>query len=877
MGHSSKFVFPLPGRKQKPTHAQQPPPPAPGGPYTTKAQKILGTTELTVDGRAWETHSSISIAVTETTNGDYSHAGTATRDRRGTPKTGRDRRWEQESEIIPAALNRPHDIVASMAADGATDASSLRRRQSSSTITSYYDKTSLPLAISQQTSNSAMAKGLPAKAQALLDIDGEFSEPPPQPGKAKKKPSKLDLSSLLRGHRSPKHLHPESNSKGQLLGQDMLTRSPSPMSSTNTSAAPTPSPNPQRGEWGLRKKVTKESLRESQASPYGTRSASSKEQPTKASIDLYNLYDHYEQRTFADAMDPEFSPADYHVEPPTAGLPPSYPLPQPGQSGKAYLSPFPANGARHPHPSKQQPPQLTAAELRRAGAGTPSSPVPADCASISSRHTRTSKASKRTDRSLQEIDLLQNSVLALSSDSEEDDYELSSKGSLAVPTLSDGQVSPTSPRSPVSQTSMGPYDTGRGKPVKRAAFVPNPQGLHPQSSAQVKGPKISPRTSSLNSKAFVPPGHTLVHETSRLSIGTTSTDRTVSQGPNSGATSAPKKALKKMRSESQFDFPAPPGHRSSRSASVSRLPDQSIAPTSVDLYLQSQRSPAGPDNGSIRSGASHSSANNGGRRGSATSSIQDGSSGRFMAVTRQEEMLLAALRMKRARMREDIIAEFEGDNPDRDELQLRRVTTAESIMTANSMSRQSSMSTMRQEMGTLSARPRHQAGPLPLPPTKMEKNNNTLKIIVDRSSYDSSLRTPASEISDFIHFEEGFGSGSLGPMGLERKDSKASSISSQKSAAARQRASLGPPTPSQRRAQRREVNATRISDQFSSKAQNDLPLRIPEDPAEDEDVGVPRPDSPISPSDFPTPISIKNNKQVRLSAVGFYKPSDAGW
>ncbi|KAK3898165.1 hypothetical protein C8A05DRAFT_38255 [Staphylotrichum tortipilum] len=880
MGHSSKFVFPLPGRKPKPTHAQQPPPPALGGPYTTKAQKILGTTELTVDGRAWETHSNsgISIAVTETTNGDHSHAGTATRDRRGISKGARERRWEQESEIIPAALNRPHDLVGSMAADGATDGSSLRRRQSSSTITSYYDKTSLPLAISQQTSNSAMAKGLPAKAQALLDIDGEFSEPPQLAGKAKKKPSKLDLSSLLRGHRSPKHLHPDSNNKGQLLGHDMLTRSPSPMS-TSTSAAPTPSPNPQRGEWGLRKKVTKESLRETQASPYGSRSASSKEQPTKASIDLYNLYDHYEQRTFADAMDEEFSPAEYHVQPPTAGLPPTYPPPPPGQSGKAYLSPLPANGPRHAHPSNQQPPQLTAAELRRAGAGTPSSPVPADCASISSRHTRTSKASKRTDRSLQEIDLLQNSVLALSSDSEEDDYELSSKGSLAVPTLSDGQVSPTSPRSPVSQSSMGPYDVGaRSKPVKRAAFVPNPQGLHPQSSAQPKGPKISPRTSSLNSKVFVPPGHALVHETSRLSIGTTSTDRTVSHGQNSGANaaSAPK-APKKMRSESQFDFPAPPAHRSVRSASVSRVLDQlpSTAPTSVDLYLQSQRSPAPLDNGSIRSGASHGSANNGGRRGSATSSIHDGSSGRFMAVTRQEEMLLAALRMKRARMREDIIAEFEGDNTDREDHQLRRVTTAESIMTANSMSRQSSMSTMRQEMGTLSARPRHQAQPLPLPTATMMEKNNTLKIIVDRTSYDSSLRTPASEISDFIHFDESVGM--LGPNGLERRDSKASSISSQKSAAARQRASLGAPTPAQRRAQRREVNATRVSEQYGSMAQNDLPLRIPEDPAEDEDVGVPRPDSPISPSDFPTPISIKNNKQVRLSAVGFYKPSDAGW
>ncbi|KAK4151582.1 hypothetical protein C8A00DRAFT_35780 [Chaetomidium leptoderma] len=872
MGHSSKFIFPLPGRKPKPA----PPPPTTGGPLTTKAQRILGTAELSLDSRAipaWEvqSNSGISIAITETTNGDQvhgsAHAGW------GASKA-LERRWEQESEIIPSVLNRQPGVVGSMVPDAATDASSLRRRESSSTIASYYDKSKLPLSISQQTSNSAMAKGLPAKALALLDMDGEFADPA-QAKKARKRPSRLDLSALLQKHRSPKHLHPDSN-KSHFFGRD---KSPSVVS---LSPAPTPPPISQRAERRLTKKMTMESLKEhptQQASPYAPASqpGSGKEQPTKASVDLYNLYDHYEQRTFADAMDQGFQAGDYRVEPPSAGIPPpSYPTSTTGPSGKAFLSPFPANSLRPPNAPKPSP--LTAAELKLAGVGSPSSPVPADCASVSSRHTRTSKASKRTDRSLQEIDLLQNSVLALSSDSEEDDYEFSSKGSLAVPTLSDGQTSPTSPRSPISQTSMGAYDGSQGKSMKRTNFAPSPQTFPSNSqggSTAARGPKIAPRTSSLNSKPSPKSGHPLVHETSRLSINTTSTDRTVSPGLNLAAGAM--KAPRKMRSESQFDFPAPPVHRGSRSASVSRISDQShsASPTSVDLYLQTHRSPSAADNGSIRSGASMGSAANGGRRGSATSSIHDGSSGRFMAVTRQEEMLLAALRMKRARMREDIIAEFE-DETDRDDHQLKRVMTNDSLGTAGSMSRQSSRSTMRQEMGPLSARPRQQSQGKPT--TETRETGEPLRVVVDRTSYEPLLRTPSSEIGDFIHFDDSFKLSGLG--GLERKDSRASSINSQHSASTRQRAPLSIMTaPTPRRSQRRDGNAARRGpDQGSPQGQKDLPHRILEDPAEDDDEGIPRPDSPISPSDFPTPVSIKNKKQVRLSAVGFYKPNpEAAW
>ncbi|KAK4237811.1 hypothetical protein C8A03DRAFT_15690 [Achaetomium macrosporum] len=866
MGHSSKFVFPLPGRKQK--HAPLPPISAP---LTTKAQKILGTSALNIDSATpaiWETQSSsgISVAVSETTNGELGHG--PTHGGRVAFGTLRDKHWEQESEIIPAVLNRRSDFPGSMVPDGATDASSLRRRQSSSTITSYYDKSKLPLSISQQTSNSAMAKGLPPKAQALLDYDAGFVDPS-QAQKARKKPSRLDLSSLLHKHRSPKHLHPDSNNSGQLLGHDMLTKSPSLMS---MSPLPTPQPVPQRPDRDIRK-TTRESLRESVAQ----RPGSERQQQAKATADLYHLYDHYEQRTFADAMDRELRGGDYQLEPPSR--PPSYPPPVPGQSGNGLLSPFPAGASRAARPSKQSPLVMTTENRKSAGSATPSSPVPADTASVSSRHTRTSKASKRTDRSLQEIDLLQNSVLALSSDSE-DDYELSSKGSLMVPTSSDGQPSPTSPQFSTRQPgATGAYDGVRDKPVKHASFAPSPKASPSiQEFEAVKAPRISPRSSSLNKKS-VKPGPALAQDMSRLSIGTNSTGRTVSHVESAGPDPAitERKAARKMRSESQFDFPAPPVHRGQRSASVSRVSEQSLvlSPTTVDMYLQSQRSLAGPENGSIRSGTSLGSAMNASRRDSTASSLHDGNSGRFMAVSRQEEMLLAALRMKRARMREEIIAEFE-EEIEREEHHLRRETTNDSVTTAGSVSRQSSRSTMRLETGTLSARPRHQVKEKAVPS----------RAPIDQAPYEASRHTPVSGMGDFIDYDEGVSSPSFG--NLQRQDSKASSkassVSSRKSSSTRQRASLGAtPAAPPPRVQRRDGGSSRTAaDQISPKGQTDLPHRILEDPAEDDEDedGIPRPDSPISPSDFPAPVSssIKNKKQVRLSAVGFYKPNlETGW
>ncbi|KAK3934996.1 hypothetical protein QBC46DRAFT_272696 [Diplogelasinospora grovesii] len=885
MGHMSKFTFPLPGRKQKSAH-----PPTISGPLT-KVQKILGTGEINIDSstapkdsnRPWEAKSSsgISITLSETsaghTDGGESGLMTLGEDESLDSIAQRMGRWEDESEIIPRGLNRQSQTaMGSQGNDLITDASSLRRRQSSSTITSFYDKSKLPLSISQQTSSSAMAKGLPAKANALLDVDGAIS------GGKKKKPTRLDLSSFLSKAKSSKYINPETV-KGQLLAPE-VARSPSDMPSSPL----TPPPIQQRVE------PPRPLQQPSQGREAANPSDPTRHRPTKSTVNLHNLYDHYEQRTFQDMMEKEmygggFTDAD--LEPHVDRQISAYPTPPTSSSTNAYLSPVPVP----PVPPVPIQAQHAAKQARMANAvdmpsitGTsPSSLMspPADCnASISSRHTRTSKASKRTDRSLTDIDLQQNSVLSLSSDSEDDGYATSAKGSLAVPPLSDGQVSPTSPRSAMSQRSgAASTQDSRGKQQKRTSFAASPQ-FHtiPEGTATATAipPKIAARASSLVPGPVAKkqsPGFS--HQTSRYSVATTATCRTVSYDSRQSVDVDDTKAIamvpaqsvpqRPKRPESLDEFPSPPGHRApipiARRTSTSEQPTPPLSPTSVDFYLQSQRnSTAGFDNGSIRSGQSLSSAAKAGRRSSNSSSLYDANSGRFMAVTRQEEMLLAALRMKRARMREDIIAEFE-EEQDRDEYNhLQRLATDESMISGRSSA--STTRTATNETGSLSARPQQR------PQIRISTGSTDKQ--VENGCTTSARARSASALAG-------------------RSDLGASSRTSSKASKDRPR-----PSPSAMggasglEAQRKETATSRPSLQVttgvSNKAtrrgrQNTLDLQILDDAVEEADeaaaADIPRPDSPISPPFATEQMSMPKKKQVRLSAVGgSLKPNvEAGW
>lgn len=865
MGASSKFHFPLPGRKNKQHSAISPTLPQISEPLT-KAQRILGTTAVSIDliGTPVESNAQWDTPGPYQHSGD-SRSGSAHRDDGRLASSGRrDGRWEEESEIIPRGMDRRGD----RSHDVTTDASSLRRRQSTSTITSFYDKEKLPLSISQQTSNSAMAKGLPSKAHALLDIDGNFNTEPK--GLKKKKPSRLDLSSLLPRHRSRQQLRPEPE-KTNVLGQDRLTKSPSLMS---ISPAPTPPPIQQRIDKSLRNKMTRESLRDMVRKPEAVTTNSAgrmeavKHLPVKSSVELHNLYDHYEQRTFDDAMEHELRGSLDSLDPSHNQAAPAYPTPPGSNTGKVYLSPFPPSAPRTAtaQVTKKPPLTLTPVQLQLASA---SSPVSADCASVSSRHTRTSKASKRTDHSLNDIDLLQNSVLALSSDSEEDDYD-AGVDQLSVPPLSDGPASPVSPRSAMSQPKSDTTDS-RNRQAKQATFAANPQYIPPPGPPPTKAlPKISIRTTSLSPNSL-PKASPALSQVSQMSRTPTSDTRIINMIPKQPSTD--RFNVRTVAEETDFeDFPAPPIRPAQRPPSAAQnRADSDLSPTSVDFYLHSQHSSA--ENGSVGSNNSRRSSQKSGRRDSAHSSIhEDSGSGRFMAVTRQEEMLLAALRQKRARMREDLLAEFEDGTEREEQLQLRREPTNESCSTSM-ISRQSTTSSIRPETGTLSARPRHQASLRAVTPTrlaeKLAEQQKPMPIKMDEGLLITLDDFPSPMNADFI-------------------ERRSSSRTASRSSSLKQRNSSVAVTP--QRPSRSGSVPRRASEQISPKSasntnssSNALPNKIMEDPAEDDQEGIPRPDSPISPSDFPVPAApmsskIVNKKQVRLSAVGYFKPNvEAKW
>ncbi len=299
----AKFTFPIPGRRQKPAAVQ------PVWAPLSKAQKILGTSGINIDltsspnERAGSLEprpvSAISISISESTSTGFDEKdegglgilteGEVVNNR--SPRVG----GFEESNIIPSRRNNGGLDGFANDVPSLTDASSLRRRESSSTIMSYYDKSKVPLGISQQTSNSAMAKGLPPKASSLLDINGTMSMTKAK----KKKPAMLDLSYLLPKPRSP----PRSKSvaKSFLLGLDLMTKSPSTVS--QSSLGEERPPTSQRGEKKLRKKLTGETLRDQRSEllspPEPVRGQS---RSGRDSSGLSNLYEHYERMSLRDAI-----------------------------------------------------------------------------------------------------------------------------------------------------------------------------------------------------------------------------------------------------------------------------------------------------------------------------------------------------------------------------------------------------------------------------------------------------------------------------------------------------------------------------------------------------------------------------------------------
>lgn len=650
MGHKSKFTFPLPGWRTKPVAE----PSATAVPLT-KAQKILGTGGINIGSttaskgvptrqQPWDSRSGISISISESSAGytatdtgldivdeeDDVTAGTSYH------TTG----WDAESDVIPRQLRtgnglRTQRSAATIGNDYRTDASSLQRRQSdASTIYSHYDRSKVPLSISQQTSNSAMAKGLPGKANSLLDMDGSLSGPAGR----KKKPSRLDLSMLKpRGRKS------QNTQAAHVLDNDYVVRSPSFISQLSS-----PTNTPKK----LRKSPS--------AASFGTYGSPS---GLKDSTTLSQLYDHYEQMSFRSGQ----SPGDEDVGRSRFDSVAEESEPTPALTTASTISLVtPLSNPAICEPNRRlEHLRKDSTGSRNTATTTVSSPSLAPsshlspgrdyASSISSRNTRTSKTSK-TSRTL-ESDLQSTSVLSLS-DSESDDGTFSDsapKSSVSshtnishedVSLLGDNRKG-SQARPMVQERSSSRQKHTSFAPLNDYLAVPAP-GSKGHSARQPSNSTLRSYSTSASTATATGNSTTDSARANRLSVSTTGT--TSSQ--RSQGSHKKQQHYKPGAQEAKAVTLMPLSSTAEALDSLRELTEQA---TANDCRTSSEQltPPLSPS-----STCSHIDSTD--RKDKFHGETADAQNARLMAVTKQEEMLLAALRQKRAMMRENILAEYEG-------------------------------------------------------------------------------------------------------------------------------------------------------------------------------------------------------------------------
>ncbi|KAI1185017.1 hypothetical protein F5B17DRAFT_53721 [Nemania serpens] len=649
-GIKSKFKLQMPGRSST---KQQVPVVSVSGPLS-KAQRILGadgintgSSRLAVDpGRSWETASTggVSIAISE------SSASQATHDTGFDRDDGRKTLWEEESVMSSrhirsangtgqrsVAKKRSMFSIRNESRDNITNVPPRGRRLSSSTIDTHYDSANMPLAISQQTSNSAMAKGLPTKVNELLDMDGTLAGA----HTGKKKPTKLDLSRLRpKAYRNRHASQIEPNAVNAI-------RSPSVMSQ-RTECRALSSPGSE-GQQKTPRKLTKYQLA-TQQSP--------RSKGITDTTGLHQLYHHYEQMSFQDDEVSEDEVGQEHT---------------PAYSGRNPNKLRPASAFTHSlvAPLPLQSPQVQEETRNHSRTNSHDSRVTVSVAdssgglhahsistqdyagSISSRHTRTSKASP-SNRSTVESDRLQSSVLSLSDSS--DDEAVGPLPAASVSRRESVTRDAVSESSNISRSQQGPtYSHGVISPRK---FKPSLNQVDEYLAIKSTARTQNGRSPSNNTSHF---GHspntaqTLVHQLSsapdsRLSLKSTTTVDTLRSSQQTGYEVQQARSIASQASMPENSHPLDKVHlRQNSNATLHfyQSPDQPtppLSPNSVEFYIKSRESL---------------------QRDAMVSGSNEAHNARLMAVTRQEEMLLAALRQKRAEMRETVISEGEKEGTNR--------------------------------------------------------------------------------------------------------------------------------------------------------------------------------------------------------------------
>ncbi|KAI9648926.1 hypothetical protein NHQ30_001492 [Ciborinia camelliae] len=597
MGRTSKFSFPIPGRKRSSSKDQALQAPRPVSRISSgnlsKAEQILGTSTAVPDWRRPETSSRISISVSESTQSTRSM------------NDNRDNYDQLEGES--GVFGRPTGVRGRASSnalcqrfgeDVASETSSttrrLRNEDSTSTLKSHYDRHKLPPAISQQTSASsardlALRKGLSPVVNRSPHLQGDSVDSWDQAGQS--------LSGM-----NDNHLGSPERKRSVRLGLSSLFH----RSEKRTSVVPQNSLDPCKQTGSVRnrlvKAVSKESLQSQRPSTRPIKSRDQRDQMQGQTNDgcSYNSYDHYEHS----ARNPHMNSIPESNAPELFNLFPKTPDNTLGRQPGS-LNSEKREGRRRLEDLHSSPGEKDALSWKNVRSNTNgyfrnsmisqstghSSLGVSSTGSISSHNTKTSRQTGGSVFS--SADLQQSSILSLSSDSEEDlsDNEPTkshdNRSTGKAPSHAESEIIPPALQQRWSTTT---------NPPKR------PSGLKRSSTKS--------RKSAARSSVFL----TIPESTAGLSKRPTPPTITRPDSVNSQesqATSSLKKRTTSSKKSTQQQQPTPP-----------------LSPKETDA---------------------------------GTSSVRTTSSGRMMQVTQQEEALLEALRQKRARMRQRIIEEHKAE------------------------------------------------------------------------------------------------------------------------------------------------------------------------------------------------------------------------
>lgn len=830
----------------------------------SKAHKILGSTPINIDSpKPWDDASSgFSGGTGDSTLPSYTSTDDGISDHQVAIAHSEDE-WTNGSDILPAILEASG--LDSDTDQGISEMShSVRKTQSSSTIRSWYDKSKQPLSVTQQTSASSMAKGVPSKIHKMLDLETK------PPTKTKKKPPMLDFSNLRSASRlSRKESNPQLRTDGTMIHDpEGAIQSPSVMSMM------TPT--------GKSRKIQKRNTKDSMLSPTmeeerphttgGRRRGSSmKEVPS--------LYDHYEQMTLRHMMQEE---AREEEEGPMENTDSKLNEPVEEETHQA------TGGSKDPHWLHDVRPKTPQTAFMTGL-------TPARFRDRSNSNTSKMTTSTRCSKSLDRADLQETSMLMLSSDSEEDEEPAPLPRSLpSSPNRrpSTASVSPrTVSRAPSSRAPSQASDYRPMRGLKRASFAPSNTYITIPNSSRLSSETAIPiamdsrsstpyteaascRTSLMsNASAFQGNNSNYIQEARAVTMVAGRRPSRVEYGEENSPDTA----------SSSTGIPPPLARRPLNLAQTP--PEQltpPLSPTSVDFYIRSARSSIdGP-----------------------------GSQNRYMAVTRQEEMLLSALRHKSQHKEQQLPEQPEerlgehnvpvGHDDESGDIRETEVVAAEamfdfgfpapptakrqtffgtSIPASASISSRASTATtdkvsqdsIDEDLESLTDARQSQLSPPPAGPAPLRSILKKTSLQYDEPEQqdvilylDDAGSEPSPDMTDFSEF----GYLAMPSLQSEPPELPSSSTSPVSNALMLQI----PPTP-------KSISEGKRVDRGYRSPSAMAP--VPEDSElEYEEEDVPRPDSPISPDAFPAVPQIRTtlSTMARLSAVGSAPmSSEPGW